>query len=360
MNAPVSPSKRFRAVIETAPPLPPVRWDAIGQQPPRLLGAHSGDLPSVAAVVVTWTAAEWAALEHVFCNGSVGMSYACRNRSNWDGWRIDDMGIPAASDWNHWGEYRLVEVRSSKVLLFKSNLHLDHPHGEQYLTSLIFRLISVAKPSIILSVGTAGGTHPADHIGTVKVARAATFFASGQPQSSWRKYSNPWRADWSLVGRPEFAKLLFPIPVTAGDLQSICDQFNSFYGSNYSLTDLNPGGLNRADSLPEIQDLTIVGTPVLTTDSFVIGTDSGNLAGFACVDMEDALIAAACTAGNIAFGSVRNISNPVQSAALPHDFQVRWAKAVYNSYGMYSSYNGAIAAWAILFAQLGKAKSNFR
>jgi hypothetical protein len=58
----------------------------------------------------------------------------------------------------------------------------------------------------------------------------------------------------------------------------------------------------------------------------------------------------------VAFGSVRNISDPVQNASLPPAFQAHWGQAIYDAYGFYTSYNGAIAAWAILSAQLQSAQ----
>lgn len=39
-------------------------------------------------------------------------------------------------------------------------------------------------------------------------------------------------------------------------------------------------------------------------------------------------------------------SDPVQSAALPAEVQASWGSAVYDAYGFYTSFNGALAAWA--------------
>ncbi len=88
-------------------------------------------------------------------------------------------------------------------------------------------------------------------------------------------------------------------------------------------------------------------TPLLTTKSFVVATTSGNLSGFACVEMDDAIIAEAAK-GQVAFGSIRNVSDPIQNASLPERTQGHWSEAIYTAYGMYTSYNGAITAAAIL------------
>jgi hypothetical protein len=55
-----------------------------------------------------------------------------------------------------------------------------------------------------------------------------------------------------------------------------------------------------------------------------------------------------CQASGVAFGFVRNISDPVQNAALPAEVQGNWGCAIYESYGVYTSYNGAMTAWAML------------
>ena len=64
--------------------------------------------------------------------------------------------------------------------------------------------------------------------------------------------------------------------------------------------------------------------------------------------MDDAIIGEVCEAAGIAFGFVRNISDPVQSASLSADIQGEWASTIYDAYGFYTSYNGALAAWAML------------
>jgi nucleoside phosphorylase len=304
-------------------------------------------------VVLVWTEAEWASLQHVFCSSAAAMPYANRNNGSWSGWQTYSEDIPSVSGWTFWGKYRLVQIGTSKVLLFKSNTHLDFP-GESYLQQLISRLIATAKPELILSTGTAGGARPTDHVGTVNVVRAGTLYESGQPPANWPDYVSPWSANWSLLSAAGF--LLFPVPTVAADLASLCTQFNQRYDSNYSLSTLNVDGLDMGDTLPLINDMTVGTTSLLTTDSFVVGTSSGNFAAYACIEMDDAIIAETCVAAQVAFGAVRNISDPVQNASLPPEAQAHWGQAVYDAYGFYTSYNGAVAAWAILSAQLQSAQ----
>jgi nucleoside phosphorylase len=342
------PARSFNPAISNTPALPAVNWQAIAAQPPKLLATPSADLPPATAVVICWTDAEWAALEHVFCAGGTGMNYSSRTQGSWPGWQRYTKNLPTVSGWSYWGYYRLVQIHSSPVLLFKSNTHLDYP-GQQYLEQLISALIATVKPKLILSAGTAGGARPTDHIGSVNVVRAATLYETGA-QSLWPTYSNAWQADFSLIAQSGFRQLLFAVPTAATDLASLCVQFNAFYKSNFTLNTLNVDDLDTAESVPQINNLTPTSTSLLTADSFVVGTSSGTLANFACVEMDDAIIAKVCTA-NVAFGSVRNISDPIQNAALSEAMQAHWGQAIYDAYGFYTSYNGAIAAWALLAAQ---------
>jgi nucleoside phosphorylase len=339
-------SKKFLPSITNTPPLPMIDWGTIGQQAPQLINTPP-QLPTADAVVITWAAAEWAALEHVFCSSGTDMPYSKRNEGSWSGWVKYSDSAPAGL--GYWGYYRLVQIASYKVLLFKSNTHYAAAQGEQNLEELTNRLIQYVKPSLILSLGTAGGARTTDPIGTVNVVHSDALYQSNQPQSNWLVYTDPWTPDWSLVGGKSFGKLLLAVPTTAADLKSIAAQFNQFYKTSYPLSELNPDNLNMGASLPAINNLTKPGTPLLTTNSFVVATTSGNLSHFACVEMDDAVIARAAT-GKASFGSIRNVSDPIQNAELPDIYQGHWGEAIYTTYGIYTSYNGAVTAAAILSA----------
>lgn len=345
--------KRFEPTIKNKPALPVINWAAIGKAPPVAVNTTGSDLPAADAVVITWADAEWAAVEHVFCTGSTAMPYSDGRKGSWPGWVKYDKNMPQHTDktWTYWGYFRLVQMGSSRVLLFKSNTHLDWP-GASFLEQLINLLITDVKPKLILSAGTAGGAQTGDHIGTINVVRAGTLYESKEPQPQWPVYSNTWNANWSVVSLAGFKKLLFPIPTVQTDLESLCEQFNTFYGTRYALTDLDPNGLNMGDPEPALHNMTPAGTSLLTTSTFVVATTAGNLKSFACVEMDDAVIAEVCKTAGIAFGFVRNISDPVQNAALPPKVQGNWGSAVYTTYGMYTSYNGALTAWAALDAVL--------
>ncbi len=114
------------------------------------------------------------------------------------------------------------------------------------------------------------------------------------------------------------------------------------------LAQLNPTGLNLGDEIPQIYDQTGGGASLLTTPTFVVGTTGGNYQMYTSIEMDDAIIGEVCAGSNTAFGFVRNISDPVQGASLPAKVQGNWGGTIYDAYGFYTSYNGALTACAML------------
>jgi hypothetical protein len=341
--------RRFEPVIQETPDLPVIDWSGVGQVAPTLLSGSGGGLPAADAVVMTWADAEWAAMQHVFCASSVAMPYSDRNTGEWSGWTRYAVGMPSGgvSGWDYWGEWRLVEIAGRRVLLWKSNTHLDFP-GQTQLVAMMQMLLREVKPGLVLSIGTAGGAMVGDHVGTVRAVSAGTLDEVGKTQGSWPVYANGWSAANTTLHKAGFATLLMPVPTTESDLQGLVSQFNTYYGTSYSIFDLDPDGLNHADTVPKFFDETGGGTSLLTTPTFVVGTTAGAFGEYACIEMDDAVLGEVCKAAGVAFGFVRNVSDPVQSAALPAEVQGSWGSTVYDAYGIYTSFNGALAAWATL------------
>jgi nucleoside phosphorylase len=348
-----SSSGKFYPDISGLPPLPAIKWDAIHGEPPKLLDTPPEKMPPADIVVITWAESEWAALEHVFVSSGEEMPYSAASTGYWDGWQKYDLDMPPYSeseDWDYWGYYRLVEINGQKVLLFKSNTHLDWP-GESYLEDLIRRFAEYVQPQLILSIGTAGGSRLTDHLGAVHVVNAGTMYDESKPQSEWANYYNDYSPAWEVIDQSGFNSLLFQIPATNDNLQTLADQFNDHYGTDYPLSELNADGLDNPTDLPVLSNLTPEKTPLLTASTFVVGTTSGQYADFAVIEMDDAVIGKVCYENGIRFGFVRNVSDPAQNAALPSEVQGNWGSAVYDVFGFYTSYNGALVTWAMIAGQ---------
>jgi nucleoside phosphorylase len=344
-----SAARGLQPQLTHTPDLPAIDWSVVERRAPTPL-ATPREIPSADAVVITWSEPEWAALEHVFCGSALRMSYGDRMLGSWSGWQRYTKNLPAVEGWDCWGEFRCVQVNAALVLLFKSNTHLDRP-GERYLEQLLRQLLASARPRLVLSTGTAGGARPTDRIGTVNLTNAATLSVAGQPLPRWwPTFRNSWQPNWAWASSESFAKLLLPVPTTESDLTALSGQFNEFYGSTYRLNQLNVGGLAMAEGLPAINNLAASSVPLLSTNSLIIGNQRGDLINFAGVDTDDAIVAKVCSAADVPFGFVRNISDPVQNASLPPEVQAHWAQAIHDAYGFYTSFNSALVTWAVLAA----------
>ena len=347
-------TEKFYPVVKGLPDLPPIRWEAVGQSAPTLLPLPppSGSLPRADVVVVTWAGAEWAAMQHVFIQSEASMPYSDA-QNTWPHWQKYDSDLPkhnGEEDWSYWGYYRLVEIAGRTVLLFKSNTHLDWP-GAAILTTLFERIATEVQPEQIFSIGTAGGCRPSDHLGAVSVVNAGTMYAAQQPANEWPTYRCDYRPDWSLLSHPMFSALMFTVPATPEQLADISHQFNTHYSSSYSLSDLDAHSLCLPTSPAAVSDLTADGTSLLTTSTFVVGTTDGNYAQYSVIEMDDAVIAKVCSERGISFGFVRNVSDPAQNPALPQEVQISWGSAIYDVYGFYTSYNGALVVWGLIAGQ---------
>ena len=194
-------------------------------------------------------------------------------------------------------------------------------------------MIADVKPRLILSIGAAGGAKPQDHIGTVRAVSAGTLYESGKPASGWPEYKNGWTANGATLGNDKFNQLLFPVPTKESDLQTLASQFNRQYRNDYTLKQLDPDGLNFGDPTPQFDNQTGGGASLLTASTFLVGTTAGTYQNYTAIEMDDAVIAEACAGSCAAFGFVRNLSDPAQSAALPPKVQGEWGGAVYDQYG---------------------------
>lgn len=336
--------------ISNTPDLPSIDWTSLGAEAPKLLPSTPNELEKADAVMITYAEAEWAAQQQVFCQSGTAMPYSDRSTSYWEGWHEFKKDLTPQKDWTYWFYYRLVEIAGKKVYLIKSNTHLDSP-GKYELERMTQLIIDYINPEIILSTGTAGGAIVDDHIGTVNITNAGAMYSKEVSPDKWPVYSNDWLADMSVANQEAFTKLLFPVPTTTSDLEGLVTAFNKANGTTFTLDKLNPGDVDYGSDTLKVADFTPKKTPLCTSDSFVIATNSGNYENYVCMEMDDAVIGEICNDNNTAFGFVRNISDPVQMENLLFKDQKNWGGSLYTAYGFYTSYNSALVSWALLYAK---------
>ena len=93
--------------------------------------------------------------------------------------------------------------------------------------------------------------------------------------------------------------------------------------------------------------------PILTTDFFEFGNTVNGLGKVGCaVEMDDALIAKAIAelpAGKQPrYAFIRNVSDPVLNGELDRSLQIMWAVYYYENFGLLTSFNSALATWAVI------------
>jgi len=346
------------------PRLPAVDWAAIGAQAPAQLPVdYSGPdapLPEADIAVLTWTSAEWSALDHVFVeSGSAGA------RSSYElehAWNLYSRGA-AGLDTDHplaplWGYYQLVEIAGLRTLLFKCDAHLAHPPWLDGLEKMVQQVLGDSKVSWIYSIGTAGGADLGESLGDAVLANAGHLEMKA-PENAGAPINHQ-----TFTGRDfpattvvdEVPPLLFKLSsvVTESALQGLVQALHAQLPDSapFGLDDLldpplDPANLGAPKALPK------PGVPLLTTDYYFIASGD-DAEQWAVLEMDDAVIAYVAAEEKAEFAFVRNISDPIvpvetpDKRLIPDSVRDRWSGLVYENYGLFTSCNGALITWAAI------------
>jgi hypothetical protein len=355
------------------PGLPAIDWTAIGQEKPVWVTDSDWNPDkntiNVNMVIITWTSAEWAAFDHVFCNSDKPMPYAYyedeswRNQwkyyhNNWESIKSELTDKSPSHNHSAWGSCRIVQFPSNRLnaLLFKSDMHISTDGAGLPLRNMMEQIISDYKPELVLTIGTSGGSRNQDNLGTTNVTNAARFDLTGEFEPchypfNHETFSNDWKPDTRLLSAVE--GMLMETPVTMAELEVLRTKNEEKLkdpdtGETYSLERLLNKEIEPGAIPPKVNLLP--GMPVLTTNGYQVGNTSGNYDYFAAMEMDDAVIGMISNEHSIPFGIVRNISDPVQNADLNEKVQGNWGGIIYSEYGLYTSFNGALVTWALASA----------
>jgi nucleoside phosphorylase len=296
------------------------------------------------AIVVTWTAAEAAALATMFVPDYLP--------SRWYEYRhgvadyvplvtggtapFNDKQSDMARYYHSLGLYFPCTVGKARVLLFKSGLHLDYDGPHFPVRKLMAELAATVRPKLFITTGTGGGIGDQVALGDVVIAAHVKFDCTTQfKQQSWATASYPTAA------------------LPGGALDAITPD----------LTRINAARVVGARSVPKIWSGGE--TAIVTTDFFGFD-DSTNYyklqgLGQAC-DMGDAMVANALQQfPDLCFYAIRNASDP-QIPDPSGDIQAAKQQAgeIYSKYGAFTTAASAIASWAVIDAAInqGSAKTS--
>jgi hypothetical protein len=359
---------------ERMPGLAPIDWKAVNEAKPEWVTDNDWDPDTnrheIDTVIITWTSAEWAAFDHVFCNSDSTMPHDFERDEKWrrewkyysNGWEEIEPELTGRSPSKYhkaWGACRIVRFpqMEKNILLFKSDMHISTDGPKLPLRNMVARIIGDFAPKMILTIGTAGGARTVDALGTVNITNAARFdltkeFDDIDKEFNNKTFSNAWQP--SKVILEKLNALLMTTPVTDSELEYLAKKnsrklVDPDTGQAYPLEKLKNKLITPGDIRPKINVLP--SDPVLTTNGYQVANTSGNYATYAAMEMDDAVIAMVAGEHNVSYGIVRNISDPVQNADLAEKVQGNWGGIIYSEYGLYTSFNGALAAWAAIAGQ---------
>ncbi len=341
--------------------LPPIEWASVGVsdwQKPKPVDLRlstsdwepSAPLPKADVIVMTWTVAEWAALDHVFCSYDLKMRVSDVEKAWWrepwcqysrDYYTIHQYMEDVKATWQGhapslskqaWGLFRMVEIAGLQVLLIKSEMHLAQDGTDLPLCQFVAQVCDEAQPGLFLSIGTAGGVREEDALGCALITNQACFHLLEDFRNAsfnGKTYQSDWKIPTDLIDTAQ--KMV--IQVAGYEILPISPQY--------------PAGAHISPNAPDSR-LKIVDSPIITTDSFLFGTTKNELDDIGCiVEMDNAVIGMVCQ-NKTAFGFVRNVSDPVINGDLPDAVQEAWATYIYQQRGLYTSFNGALDTWAVI------------
>jgi nucleoside phosphorylase len=285
------------------------------------------------AVVMTWTAAEAAALAALFTPNHLPSQWYEYRHGVEDyiplvtGSRapFNDKRSDMARYYHSLGLYFACRVGKAKVLLFKSGLHLDYDGPAYPLKRLVNEITATVKPKIFITTGTGGGVGKSTALGDIAMGPDVHFDCTTQFKGE--KWA---RAEYRTA------------PVSSAALDAITPQLLRVNASRL------PG--SPTPTVWHGTDGTIVTTDFFGFDD---STDHFKLQGKGRIcEMGDAMVGQALQSfADLKWYAIRNASDPqIPNPSNDIDAANKSAGQIYTRYGSFTTAGSAIATWAVLSA----------
>ena len=362
--------------------LPIIDWSKVSCEAPKKIeiGNRSANdpLPQADWVVITWTSAEWQALDHVFLNSQSPSENDKSWRKDWHLYtRGSENYVADKQSGTLWGNFQLVEIKDQsnrpwRVLLFKSNSHLAHSPWIDGLSAMVRCILEDTQADRIYTIGTAGGARLTQALGDSVITNTATLELQ-RPQNTGDKDNGAafrcpnWYPSTKKTEEVQ-NNLLFPLSnvATLDKLQDLYNQLKEKHSGDSSmdditLNDLINEGLDQK-SLESPKILNCKDAPLLTTDFYYIA-EGDSAAAFAFLEMDDAIIVREANKMGVKVACIRNISDPIvpyktkSGETIPENIRADWSGLIYQNFGLYTSFNGALATWSTIVSE-GSSKYN--
>ena len=354
--------------------LPPVDWKSIGQSPPVPIAIDErkseDPLPRADIVILTWTSAEWFALDHIFLNSEKIENSDNKDwRKEWNHYTRDTSGYSADKKSGElWGCFRMVQItdlsgKQWNVLLFKSNSHLAHPPWIKGLSKMLQCIFEDTKTNRIYTIGTAGGARLDQYLGDSIVTNSAHLKLqrpenTSDPDNGETFRCPTWFPSNRLIENVE-KSLLYKMNqiVTHDHLNKLLKELQDKLKDHPEVNKLELKDLVNDPVKPELLGNPKVrimkDVPLLTTDYYYVAKGH-NSDEYSFLEMDDAVIAREANRANVVFACLRNVSDPVVSDAthdgkpISDDVRDEWSALIYSNFGLLTSYNSALATWATI------------
>jgi nucleoside phosphorylase len=286
-------------------------------------------LPRADVVVVTWTVAEGQALADVLTPALPSTTWK-PYAHQWENYVPQLTTRSPARQAGCLGYVAWTKIGGVNVLLIKSELHLATDAISAPIVALWRQIIEEARPSLVISTGTAGGIRADTQLGDVFVVTNAKFNCTkdfkGQP---WAQRLFTGAAIHAESYAPLFGALTAP---NADHLLPVASRPPVLtFGAA-------AGGVETVDYFRFAH----------TTESFAIVRD---YADARTEEMDDATLplALADVPSPPLWCSIRNASDLQLSSYIEDlDAQRRWANQIYKRYGYWTTIGSAIATWAVI------------
>jgi hypothetical protein len=344
---PEAPQQRFKAagveaaLMSESERLPsPVPWPAATKPTPKPQHpqpAESDDLSKFAgyeAVVVTWTAAEAAALAALFTPGFPTTAWY-EYRHNVQSYiplvtgpkaPFNDTQADMARYYHSMGLYFPCQIGKARVLLMKSGLHLDYDGPQCPVKKLMTEIVQTVKPKLFITTGTGGAIGKQVLLGDVVLAGHTRFDCTTQFKAE------PWATTSYETS-----------PLPAGTLKAITP----------ALTEVNAKRVVNGNPKPKMWATSA--DTIVTTDFFGFddSTDHYKLQGLGqCCDMGDAMIGNAMQQfSSVKWHAIRNASDPqIPNPTGNIQTALEESTEIYSKYGVFTTAASVIATWAVIQA----------
>jgi len=349
--------------------LPAINWGSIGHSAPQPLAtarrAATDPLPRADVLIITWTNAEWSALDHVFANSGSSRGPQSAPGSWSTAWLpyARDVGSYTSGENSAplWGLFREVAVTGSsgslRAVLFHSDAHLQYQPYIDGLRAMVATILKDTQPSELYSIGTAGGATLSQAIGDAVVTNSAQLLAGVPPNNSdpanGKTFTcTAWYPPTSLFGPAQTLMFRLSEVVTQQDLATLFASLQN--KGKVLLTDLVNQPLLRANlGAPQVHNMR--GVPLNTSCNYAMAPGSGTTQ-YSAYEEDDAAVGQAAQAAGVNFAFIRNVSDTVVpdetagQTTIPLAVRKDWAGLLYDRYGWITASNGALATWAAIAA----------